>query len=427
MQIKKTKQSGQAIIVAVLMTVAVSLVMVGGIALPTAKSFQDVRRLENSKQSYFTAESGVEDVAYRLKNLIDIDETEIIELGGAYATTTISTGADTKTVSAKGNSNTAVRTIGANFSIGSGASFNFGVQTDQGGFLMRNSSVIQGNLYSNGTIVGANSSVIEGDVVSGGPGGLISGVEAYGSAYAETIENSEIGGDAYYQDISGTTVAGTSYPDSTPLATSSLPITDEMIEEWKAAALAGGEITSPCPYTITSSTSIGPVKIACDMVVSGNNFTVELDGPVWVEGNISMTNSPTVRLDSSIGSQSVAVVADNPSNRTTSSKIILNNSTTFEGSGQDGSYVMLVSQNNSAENGGTEEAITLDQSVSGDILLYAGHGKIQINNSGDLSQLTAYQIELGQSAVVNYETGIASLIFNSGPGGTWNINSWGEQ
>ncbi len=426
MLINKTKQSGQTVIMVVFLSIAISLVVIGGLALPTAKAFQDARRLENSKQSYFTAESGVEDVAYRLKNLLSVDDEEVIELDGTFATTTIETGSDSKTVLATGDSANAIRKIGASFTVGSGASFNFGVQADQGGFNMANTSVIVGNLYSNGSVVGANTSRIEGDVVSAGSNGLISGVEAFGSAYAKTIQTSDIGGDAYYQTLTNTTVDGTKHPGSSVLATTSLPITDLMIEEWKTAALAGGVISSPCPYQITEATSIGPVKIACDLEISGNNYVVEIDGPIWVEGNITMTNSPTIRLDSSLEDSSVAIVADKPSNRLTSSKIDLRNTTTFEGTSEEGSYVMLISQNNSAQNGGSEDAIKLNQSVYGDILLYAGHGKIDIVNSGDLKQLTAYQISMGQSARVTYTTGIASIVFSSGPGGTWNINSWGE-
>src|SRR3989338_11147749 len=61
-------------------------------------------------------------------------------------------------------------------------SFNYGVQTGNGGFVMGNNSVINGNIYSNGTIVGANGAQINGDGTSAGSGGKIEKVTVTGTA-----------------------------------------------------------------------------------------------------------------------------------------------------------------------------------------------------------------------------------------------------
>ncbi len=250
-------------------------------------------------------------------------------------------------------------------------------------------------------------------------------ISATGTAYAHTISNSLIEGDAYYQNISGTTVWGTMYPGSTDQASSTLPISDEYVTAWESAAAGGGIISSPCPYTINSDVTLGPVKIGCNLVISGDPI-ITLLGPVWVSGNISVSNTATIRIDPSLGKTSIPIVADNLSNRLTSSKINLTNSVVFEDSGTDGSYILLISQNNSAESGGAENAITIGNSVSGELLLYSGHGTIQMNNSANLREVTGYKVSLANTANVVYQTGLASLLFSAGPGGSFSISLWRE-
>ena len=289
---------------------------------------------------------------------------------------------------------------------------------------MENSSQVVGNVFSNGTIVGQNSNLVKGDIISAGPSGSVAGTHATGTVYAHFISNSDIDKDAYYMTISGTTVDGTEYPGSPDQATSSLPITDAMIEDWKTAA-AVSAISSPCPYRISSNATIGPVKINCNLEISGSP-TVTIAGPVWVAGNIEIENSPIIKLASSLGANSVAVIADNPANRTTSSKIELENSAQFQNSGAEGSYILFVSQNNSAQNGGSEKALRAENSISGEVLVYAGHGEVHLKNSISLREVSAYKIRLSNSAQVIYETGLANLLFTSGPSGGYSIESWRE-
>ncbi len=87
---------------------------------------------------------------------------------------------------------------------------------------------------------------------------------------------------------------------------------------------------------------------------------------------------------------------------------------------------MLVSRNLSAENAGSTIAIDLQQSASGAILLYANHGKISIAQSSQLKEVTGYSILLQNSSQLNYESGAASELFNTGPGGSYNIYDWKE-
>lgn len=266
--------------------------------------------------------------------------------------------------------------------------------------------------------------MIYGDVVSAGPSGSINLIHATSSLYAKTITNSLADRDAFYQSISNTTVLGSSYPGSANQATSSLPISDETIAQWEVDAAAGGTISTPCPYRITSTVTLGPVKINCDLEIS-NNAVINLAGMVWVNGDVTLANSSAVNVSPTISGRTPAIIADKTTNRSTSSKIEITNSTAFNGYGTN-SYIMLISMNNSAENGGSEKAIDVANSVTGKLLVYAPHGEIIIQNSSVLKEATAWRLRLKNSATVIYETGLANLIFTSGPSGGYQIQSWQE-
>ena len=122
----------------------------------------------------------------------------------------------------------------------------------------------------------------------------------------------------------------------------------------------------------------------------------------------------------------MAVIADKPSNRTTSSKIELE-LRSIQNSGTEGSYILFISQNNSAQNGGSEKAITAENSISGEVLVYAGHGEINLKNSVNLREVSAYKIRLSNFAQVIYKTGLANLLFTSGPSGGYSIDGWQEE
>lgn len=422
---KIPKNRGQAMITAVMLLLAGSLIIVGSVSSPVLKDIRITRSLEESKQSFSMSEGAVEDLVYRIKNGYTFSTIENTSLNGVMATATTIAILDQREVVALGDKDNIKRLTRVVMSQSTGASFNYGLQAGDGGIHMKNTSSVVGNIYSNGPITGANSNITYGDIVSAGPTGLIDGVHATSSAFAHTINNSDIDLDAYYQVISGTTVGGTSFPGSPDQMTSTMPIDDSLVSDWEIAAQAGGIISSPCPYLINSDVVIGPVKIECDLNISGTP-TVTLNGVVWVTGNILIGNSSVIRINPALGGKSVPIIADNPADRLLSSKVKITNSSSFLGSGTEGSYILVLSQNNSAENGGNEKAIEVNNTANGDLLIYAGHGVIDLQNSISLKEVTGYKINLNNSAKIIYETGLASLLFTSGPGGGYVIESWLE-
>ncbi len=272
----------------------------------------------------------------------------------------------------------------------------------------------------------SGGNMVLGDVVSAGPNGFVTQLHSTGSIYANKIADAVAEKDGYFKTTVNAKVLGTSFPNSADQATSSLPISDAVIDQWKIDAENGGVITTPCPYKITGSANVtlGPIKINCDLEVS-NSSTLTLAGMVWVKGNIILGNSGAIQISPSISGKTVAIIADNPASRTSGSKITLSNSTQFLGSGTN-SYVMLVSQNNSAQNGGTVDAISVANSISGKVLIYAPHGQVLLQSSASVKEVTGWKIKLQNSSSVVYETGLANLIFTSGPSGGYQIQSWQE-
>lgn len=419
------------ILVLALVFMGIFLTTAGAYVNFVTLSARSVRTDTAQAQALAIAEAGINKAVYQLnQNAAYTGETNTSFGEGAFTVNLAPIDAVTKQVTATGYvpnaaNPTATRIIKANISINNDVvSFHYGVQSGRGGFTLENSSSITGNVYAGGSIIGSSQNYIHGDVVSAGPDGLVYGIHATSSVYAHTIGNAStatiVDKNSYYAlSQINTTVYGTSHPNSPDLATTSLPISDTQIGEWETAAAAGGTATcSNGSYNISSGTvNLGPIKIPCDLNISGSSV-VTLLGHIWVTGNITFQNFTSVKIDPSLGSESVAIIADNPSNRLTGSTIAVKNNTSFQNSGTAGSFVLLISQNNSSENGGGTRAIELENNVSA-MIAYAAHGLIELENSISLKEVTAYKITLKNSANVKYDTGLISTVFDSGPGGSW--------
>ena len=385
-------------------------------------------------QALALAEGGLEKSVYELnQNTLYSGETDT-PLGNGLITIAVETiDTATKRVTATARvpaSGTpiAIKTVEADIGIGDDrVSFHYGIQAGNGGFELANSSSITGNAFSNGPVVGSGGNMIRGSVVSAGPSGIVYGIHATSSVYAHTIgstsKDTEVDGDAYYVTKVNTVVDGTSYPESPDIAPVPLPISDEQIEEWKAYAASGGTITA-CDvngdYVVSESMSLGPKKITCNLVVKTTSGVLTITGPLWVEGNITTQTGPTLRLDPALGSTNVAIVADNPSNSLGSGIITVGQSTIFQNSGAPNSFIFLISQNRSAEAGGSTVAISLQQGASA-MVAYASHGLVALSQSVSVKEASGYKISLSQSANVVYDTGLPSTVFDSGPGGSWSF------
>ncbi len=424
---------GQAMLIAVIFFVAVSAVIIQQISVPTLTQIKIDREIEKSKKSYSLAEAALEEVIYRLRSGKQVLASETLDLNGGTVTVVTTNTATGKRILATASVDNDIRKVQADLVLGTGISFHYGVQAGNGGFVLSNSSSVTGNIHSSGPITGSGN-LISGDAVSAGPSGFIQGVHITGSAFAHTLgasgDSTEVDRHAYYSTLGpNVTVGGTKYPGTADQAIAPLPIPDEQINEWEAQALAGGTLASSfCDTydsssntcTISSTKTLGPKKVPFNLLIKSSSGVLTIAGPVWVTGNITAQTGPTIKMASGLGSSNVAVIADNPSDRAGSGIISIGQSTIFSGSGAVGSFVFMISQNTSAENGGTIDAISMNQGAAA-LVAYASHGQITLSQSVSVKEVTAYKIRLTQSANVTYDTGLPSTVFSSGPSGGYSV------
>jgi hypothetical protein len=256
-------------------------------------------------------------------------------------------------------------------------------------------------------------------------------VTVNGTARANTIKDSAIGGDAYYQSIANSTVGGNSYPGSSDPPLLNMPISQANIDQWKIDASAGGDNNSecggdsPCDHTVSENEDLGPIKITGDLLMTNPNKILTVDGTIYVQGNIDISNGSTIQCSTSYGADSCVVFSDG--------WIHIKNNGAFSGSGQSGSYIMLLTTlacDGSSSSPPCDEshhngAIDVHNQATGAIF-YASDGLIHLHNGVNVTEVIAYKLELDNNAVITYETGVANSNFSSGPGGSWNLASWKE-
>jgi hypothetical protein len=227
-----------------------------------------------------------------------------------------------------------------------------------------------------------------------------------GDAHANTIDGATISGDAYYQTISNSTVTGAEFPGSEDPAPEALPLSDSVINQWKAEAQAGGTILGDVTYDGTSE-ALGPVFIDGNLTVQ-NGAALEVDGTIYVSGSVVLDNNAVISLDSGYGSGSGIIMADGPMD--------IKNNVTFNGSGDSDSFVLVITNDTSLDP--DNPAMNIDNN-SDNSIFYAGDGVVNVANNATMKEVTGFTIYLRQNATVAYDSGLANINFSSGPGGSW--------
>lgn len=247
-------------------------------------------------------------------------------------------------------------------------------------------------------------------------------VSTGGDLHANTIADSTVGRDAFYQTISRSSVAGNSNPGTADPPALDMPISLSVVEDFKAAAVAGGTITpAGGTYVISGiNTTLGPKKIAGDLLIS-NGAVLTLRGTLWVEGDIVLDNNSRLRLDPGYGSDSGIIIADYPDNPYVKGKIIVQNNSLIEGSGDPDSYIMVLSTFADP----ISYAIEVGNNSTGAIF-YSTAGTVRVNNNVSLKEVLSYRLLLANNASVLYESGLANVQFSAGPAGGWILRkgSW---
>lgn len=422
-------------ILTVIFFLIIGLIVMSGVSFTALRDINNMRSLLAGRVSFYVSEAGMEDTMYRLRKGIAV-LSNTVTIDGNYSSITLTNDNGVANIISQASTSDFYKRIQTGMVLGTGVSFHYAVQSGNGGFVLANSSSINGNVYADGPVIGSGN-YIYGDIVSSGPNGLVYGIHATGTVYSHTIGSSAatiIDKNAYYQTITNTTVTGTSYPNSSDLGTTTFPISDQQVQKWEDDALAGGIMSSSScdsynsntnTCTISTDKTLGPKKIPFNLAIKSSGKTLTVAGALWVTGNIDVSTQPIIKMDSSLGSQNVPIIADNPLNTTGSGIVTVGQGADFQGSGSAGSFVFIISQNNSAETGGSTAAIAMQQGASA-LVVYASHGLINMTQSVSVKEITGYKISLSNTANVTYDKGLPSVVFSSGPTGGYNTTSWGE-
>ena len=158
----KQKQKGYIILMNTFAFLAISMVLLIGVAGPILSSFSIGKAFLKSKESFLIANSASEEALYRLKTGRDLSASENLDLAGGSATINTGDFGDEKIVTIASTVENFERNLQVKVTQGVGVSFNYGTQAGQGGFEMSGGAGIYGNVYSNGDIVGSGSPFITG-------------------------------------------------------------------------------------------------------------------------------------------------------------------------------------------------------------------------------------------------------------------------
>ncbi len=373
-------RSGQTLIAAIVF-LAVILILSSSLFTRVSGFMSFNSTSISNEQATYLAEAGIEKALWQLNlsaGAYTGETNTTLGTTGVFTISIANKNSNLKTITSTGFVPNSIkpkskRTIKMDAAIDSAQiSFHYAVQVGTGGVTMNNNSTINGSIYSNKTgtsISGSNGSIITGDAYAAG---------------TITTPNP--------------TVIGTKHENETP---SVMPQID--YQDWKDVATAGG--TTTCSPTCNLATSsIGPRKYVGNVnIINGEIIT--LNGPVYVTGNVLVDNNGKVNLANSSGSSGKVFIADG-------TVAVSNNGGFNPNSSNPKGYILVVTTSTSAS------AITISNNGA-NAVFHALLGNASLSNNAQVTALVAKTLTMGNNATLNYDSGLASATFTSGPGASW--------
>ena len=413
------QEQGAALLLSIILITSISLTICLGLSFLTFNSLLATRNKIKSAESYYAAEAGIEDSLLRLKNNMRFSSPNNLAVGNSSVIIEISDiigGA--RTITSQGNARERIKKLSIDYVIVSNeVTFYYGAQAGEGGIVMGSNSRIEGNVFSNGSIVpaGGGTAEITETAIVALDGNKIENITVGGDTHVYSCVNSSIAGALHY--VSGGNIEDCDYGELVeigPIESQALPIPLEQIDDWKNGAAAGGTFSGDYVLESKESAFLGPIKITGNLVI-GNSSVLIITGLIYVEGDISIDNNAILRLDESFGSLSGVIVNDG--------KIAIQNGSILQGSGENESFLMFVSTNNSLD----LDAPTIEIGNNAEAaIFYAPNGLILLHNNINIREATGYKLFLDNNAVISYESGLENVNFSSGPGGSRQTKNWKE-
>ncbi len=367
---------------AVIFFLFISLAVVFGAAAPALKEMKVSKELLSSKESYFFSEGALEDASFRVfsgKNM----PSELVYSDGLFqATATVSeiigAGVDSKEISVSGAKTDLFRKLKTVLVEDTGAVFNYASQVGDLGLKMFSNAVVNGNVFSNGGIIGYSNSVINGDALAVGvissPSPRVTGEKTQGVL---------------------------------PVGLPSLDVA-----YWKAQANINNDpITGNVEYDGGSHT-LGPKKIIGNLTLN-NQAELTVAGPLHITGNLEMNNNTKMYLAESFVADGVTVIVDGFIHFNSNSEV---HGTEAAPKG----YLVFTSLD------GGESAIELNSNTEIEGVVYAINGWAAINSNGEITAISGRGVRLDSNAELNYDLGLRDIRLTGGPAGGWKVENWRE-
>lgn len=402
-----------SMVVFFILMIALSLAM--SMAFLVASQQLKTTRATLAIQAYYGAESGIEEAMLRLRNNYNMSNLSYsFAVGNATANVVIGNIVNaSRTINSSASLRGVNRMAGVQYSVdATKLEFHYGAEVGVQGLEMEKNSIINGNVFSNGVVTGEGA--IANNLIVANANTVSGSIAISGSVLAHNcVSPVSVGGNLIYVTggVHTCSVTGSTTARSSHIFSQSLPISDTQVTNWRNSATLGGTISGNYSLGNDQTASLGPRRITGNLVL-GNNATLNVTGTLYVQGNITIGNNSTIRLDSSYSTFSGIIILDG--NMSTS------NNTTFTGSGQAGSYLVILSTSNSSS------AIVINDDIAGAIF-YAKNGKIIVDNNVVVEALVGDGIHLGNAARINYNSAFQNLFFIDELGGKWKITDWTEK
>lgn len=148
-------RGGYAALITVLVALGASVTIIGSFTFFALHEVKSNRAYTKAIEARTAAESGIEDVAYRIVSGKQVSASETLMVGNATTETVINQNGNQRTIRAEGLRDDYHQKMETLLDVTSdSASFYYGVQAGAGGITMDNGAQINGNVFSNGSITG---------------------------------------------------------------------------------------------------------------------------------------------------------------------------------------------------------------------------------------------------------------------------------
>jgi len=158
MYLSLASRGGYAALMTLLVVLGASLTLIGSFTFFSLNEVRINRGFIKAIEARMAAESGVEDVAYRLVSGKQTSASDTLAVGNAVTETTLTQNGGQRIIRAEGNRDDYRQSMETRIDVTTDSvSFFYGVHVDVGGVTMGNGAQVNGNVFSNGSVSGGRA------------------------------------------------------------------------------------------------------------------------------------------------------------------------------------------------------------------------------------------------------------------------------